>query len=166
MAERMQDGRRIRILTVIDLSSRECLALVAARSITGQRVANELEAITQRRQAKPEAIRVDNGTEFCSKALDQWADARGVGQEFLRPGTPVDHGHIESFNGRLRDELLNTELFFSIADTQVKLDGWKDDYNTRRPHGSLANLPPAAFAQRTVASPPQQTIRRLLTRSF
>ena len=93
----------------------------------------------------PKSITVDNGTEFCSKAVDGWAYRNGVKLEFIRPGRPVENGFIESFNGRLRDECLNTPLFWSIEDACEKIETWRVDYNTRRPHSTLANLPPAAF---------------------
>jgi putative transposase len=96
----------------------------------------------------PESITVDNGTEFCSKAVDAWAYRHRVTLEFIRPGRPVENGFIESFNGRLRDECLNTHLFWSLEDAHAKLAEWREDYNHRRPHGALANLAPAAFAAR------------------
>jgi len=146
--DRFEDGRPFRILTVIDVYTRECVALMAARSMSGGKVAAVLEEAGKSRGGLPSAIRVDNGTEFCSKALDQWAYSRRVGLEFIRPGKPVDNGHIESFNGRLRDEFLNAELFFTIDGAQRKLEEWREDYNLVRPHGALANLPPAEFAKR------------------
>lgn len=155
VSERLEDGRWFRILTVIDVHTRECVQLLAARSMSGHRVAEALEDAKQRRKSLPRAIRVDNGTEFSSKALDKWAYGRRVALEFIRPGRPVENGHIESFNGRLRDELLNTELFFTVEDAQRKLDEWRQDYNLRRPHGALANLPPAEFA-RTLKKPKKQ----------
>ena len=100
----------------------------------------------RRVEGHPESITVDNGTEFCSKALDGWAYRKGVKLEFIRPGRPVENGFIESFNGRLRDECLNTHLFWSIEDACEKMETWRVDYNTRRPYRALANLPPPAFA--------------------
>lgn len=148
--DRLEDGRPFRVLTVIDVYTRECVRLMAARSMSGGKVAAALEEAGHQRGALPAAIRVDNGTEFCSKALDHWAYSRRVGLEFIRPGKPVENGFIESFNGRLRDEFLNTELFFTVDDAQMKLEEWREDYNFVRPHGALANLPPAEFAKRAV----------------
>ncbi len=99
---------------------------------------------------------MDNGTEFCSKALDHWAYSRRVGLDFIRPGKPVENRYIESFNGRLRDEFLNTELFFSVGEAQTKLEEWQGGYNFVRPQGALANLPPAEFARRA-AKPEKRT---------
>jgi putative transposase len=95
----------------------------------------------------PRAITVDNGTEFTSKALDEWAYRRGVKLDYTRPGKPTDNGLIESFNGRLRDEFLNTHEFVTMQDVRERLMTWKDDYNNRRPYGSLGHLTPSEFAQ-------------------
>ena len=147
--DRLEDGRTFRVLTVIDIYTRECVALMASRTMSGGKVAATLEEAGRVRGSLPKAIRVDNGTEFCSRALDGLAYGRRVGLEFIRPGKPVDNGHIESFNGRLRDEFLNTELFFSVKGAQRKLERWREDYNFVIPHGALANLPPAEFARST-----------------
>lgn len=95
----------------------------------------------------PETITVDNGSEFYSKAMDEWAYKRGVGLDFIRPGRPVENGYIESFNGKLRDECLNVHLFWDIEDAREKLEVWRLDYNNTRPHSALAGLPPAVFAR-------------------
>ena len=92
----------------------------------------------------PHSITVDNGAEFCSRAMDVWAYQNGVKLDFIRPGRPVENGFIESFNGRLRDECLNASLFFHLTDAQQKIEAWRQDYNTLRPHGSLGWLPAAA----------------------
>ena len=145
VADRLEGGRSFRVLTVIDQFTRECLKLEAAAHMSGSRVVECLERVTELR-GYPQSITVDNGTEFCSKAVDAWAYRKGVKLDFIRPGRPVENGFIESFNGRLRDECLNTHLFWSIEDACEKMETWKVDYNTRRPHSALANLPPAAFA--------------------
>ena len=93
-------------------------------------------------------ITVDNGTEFASRRMDAWAYERKVQLDFIRPGKPVDNAFIESFNGRLRDECLNTKVFFSIEDAREKLESWRLDYNTRRPHSSIGDLTPSEYAQR------------------
>lgn len=113
-------------------------------SLTGTKVPACLTRLVEQRGI-PQSITVDNGTEFCSRALDAWAYEHGVKLDFIRPGKPVDNGFIESFNGRLRDECLNTHLFWSIEDARKKLEEWRMDYNHVRPHSALANLPPAAF---------------------
>lgn len=145
MADRLEDGRRIRILTVEDVFTRECLAVEIDVSLTSARVVSVLERIVRERAA-PAVITVDNGSEFYARLTDSWAYRQGVRLEFSRPGKPMDNPFIESFNGRLRDEHLNTELFFSIADAQHKILEWQQDYNETRPHSSLGNIPPREFA--------------------
>jgi putative transposase len=145
IADRLEGGRPFRVLTVIDQSTRECLKLEAAVHMSGSRVVECLEGVAELR-GYPKSITVDNDTEFCSKAVDDWAYRKGVRLDFIRPGRPVENGFIESFNGRLRDECLNTHLFWSIEDAYEKMETWRVDYNTRRPHSALANLPSAAFA--------------------
>ena len=98
------------------------------------------------RRGYPKEITVDNGTEFFSKAMDAWAYQRRVKLDFIRPGRPMDNGYIESFNGRLRDECLNAELFSDLLDARTKLDAWRRDYNDNRPHSSIGNLTPTEFA--------------------
>jgi putative transposase len=144
MADRLEDGRRIRILTVEDVFTRECLAVEVDTSLTSARVVNVLERVIRARTA-PRVITVDNGSEFYSRRTDAWAYQRGVHLLFSRPGKPMDNPFIESFNGRLRDEHLNVELFFSIADAQRKILEWQRDYNEDRPHSSLGNISPREF---------------------
>jgi putative transposase len=139
--DRLEDGRSYRALCNVDNFNRECLALIAARTFHGQDVAKCQERIAGRR-GYPQSIRVDNGTEFYSKAMDQWAYLRGVHLEFIRPGKPVENAFVESFNSRLRDECLNVHLFFGIEDAQMKFDHWREDYNCVRSHGSLKNQTP------------------------
>jgi putative transposase len=145
IADRLEGGRPFRVLTVIDQFTRECLKLEAAAHMSGSRVVECLEGVAELR-GYPQSITLDNGTEFCSRAVDGWAYRKGVKLEFIRPGRPAENGFIESFNGRLRDECLNTHLFWSIEDACEKMETWRVDYNTSRPHSALANLPPAAFA--------------------
>jgi putative transposase len=146
ITDRLEDGRYFRVLTLVDQFSRECLRLEADFSLSGKKVAQALEAVAQDRPL-PESITVDNGSEFSSRALDAWAYSRGVKLDFIRPGKPVENGYIESFNGRLRDECLNVELFFSMPEAREKLEAWRMDYNTERPHGALADLAPAEFVK-------------------
>ncbi len=145
LCERAHERRAlVRTLTVVDVYTREALALVADRSLTGVKVAAALSGILRRRP-KPVAISVDNGTEFVSKAMDTWAYAHDVRLDFIRPGRPVEHAFIESFNGRLGDECLNSHLFNGVAEAQVLLDAWRDDYNRVRPHSALQDPSPGAL---------------------
>ena len=143
VSARLGDGRWFRTLTVLDLYTRESLALVADRSLTGVKVAAALSHVLQRRPA-PTAITVDNGGEFVSRAMDAWAYAHDVRLDFIRPGKPVENAFIESFNGKLRDECLNSHVFASVTEAQRVLDAWRDDYNLVRPHSSLQDRTPAA----------------------
>lgn len=145
VAQRLADGRWIRVLTVVDQYTRECLTLHADTALSGEKVAIALERIVTLR-GTPKSITVDNGTEFASKAMDLWAYTNGVHLDFIRPGRPVENGYIESFNGKLRDECLNVEVFFTLADARRKLDFWHYDYNHQRPHSALADRTPAEFA--------------------
>jgi len=147
MADQLYSGRPIRILTIVDSYSRESLALRVGYRLTGEDVAGVLNEVVRQRGI-PTRIRVDNGTEFTSQAMDQWAYWHGVTLDFSRPGKPTDNGLIEAFNGRLRAECLNEHWFLNMADAQEKLDAWRDDYNGQRPHGSLENMTPEEFAQR------------------
>lgn len=150
ITERMEDGRYFRTLTVVDQFTRECPVLEPAISLTGRHVVSCLDRVASLR-GYPQSITVDNGTEFTIRAMDAWAYEHGVRLDFIRPGKPVENGFIESFNGRLRDECLNTHLFWNIEDARKKLEQWRWDYNHQRPHSALANLPPAAFAAATVS---------------
>jgi putative transposase len=145
MSERVTDGRWFRILTVVDQFTRECLCLLADQSLTGEKVAQALEPIVTQRGA-PRSITVDNGSEFASRVMDAWAYRQGIQLDFIRPGKPVENGFIESFNGRLRDECLNVEVFFTLEDVREKLAQWREDYNCVRPHSSLQDKTPVAFA--------------------
>lgn len=145
VTERFENGRYFRILTVMDQYTRECLILEPGISMTGIKVAHCLNSAVQMR-GSPESVTVDNGPEFQSRAMDAWAYEHDVRLDFIRPGKPIDNGLIESFNGRLRDECLNTHLFWTIEDAGTKLDDWKLDYNTVRPHSSLGYLTPKEFA--------------------
>lgn len=145
--DQMLDGRAFRVLTVIDQWSRESVTLEANFRLTGRCVGKALdEAALQRGWSK--AITVDNGTEFTSKALDEWAWRRGVKLDYTRPGKPTDNGLIESFNGRLRDEFLNVNEFITMQDAREKLKAWQHDYNHHRPHGSLGHLTPSEFVKK------------------
>lgn len=146
LCDTLTDGRRFRILAVVDDFTRECLALVADTSLSGLRVSRELDAIILRR-GKPQSMVSDNGTEFTSTAILRWSQEMRIAWHYIAPGKPTQNAFIESFNGRLRDELLNETLFVSLGHARKMLADWKNDYNTVRPHSALANLPPATYAK-------------------
>lgn len=145
VSDALWTGRRYRTLTVIDIYSRECLALVSDTSINGVRVTQALERLSEMR-GLPDSITVDNGPEFAGKALDEWAHKRGVKLDFIRPGKPVENAFIESFNGRFREECLNENQFLSLQEAREKIEAWRQDYNNFRPHSSLNGLTPSEFA--------------------
>lgn len=138
-------GRRFRILNVVDDVTRECLAAIPDTSISGRRVARELTGLIERR-GKPDMIVSDHGTEFTSNAMLAWAQENRVTWHFIALGKPMQNGFCESFNGRMRDELLNESLFFGLDHARIRIAAWADDYNLRRPHSALGYIPPAAYA--------------------
>jgi transposase InsO family protein len=148
MAARTHDGRPIKILTVIDEYTRECLAIVVARSIKSDDVLHCLTELFVERGA-PEHIRSDNGPEFTAKAVREWLGRIGVKTLYIEPGSPWENGYNESFNGKLRDELLNGEIFYTLREAQVMVERWRQIYNTFRPHSSLNYRPPAPEAIQT-----------------
>jgi putative transposase len=145
VSDQLTDGRRFRVLTVVDDCTRECLALVADSWLSGARVARELERLVMGR-GKPKMVVSDNGSEFTSNAILTWADQSRVAWHYIAPGKPMQNAFIESFNGRLRDELLNETLFTSLAQARVTLGSWRTDYNHARPHSQLGWKTPAEFA--------------------
>jgi putative transposase len=147
MSDRLYDGRRFRILTLVDNMTRESLALEVNRSFSGRVVADVLERLTQT-TGLPKLIQVDNGPEFVSKALDEWAHHRQVKLVFSRPGTPTDNPFIEAFNGRFRQECLDQNWFESLDDARSIIEAWRQDYNTIRPHSSLDHLTPVAYKEK------------------
>ncbi|MEK6356076.1 MAG: integrase core domain-containing protein [Burkholderia cenocepacia] len=146
VADALVHGRRIRMLTIIDAWNRECPHIEVDFSLTGVRVARVLEQLRQRGR-QPNLIQVDNGPEFVSKALDAWAHEHGVKLQFIRPGKPVENANIESFNGRLREECLNQHAFVSLDDARTRIEAWRTDYNSVRPHSALGQLAPDQFRQ-------------------
>ncbi len=140
------DGRRFRILAIVDDFTRECLALVPDTSLPGLRVVREIDAVIAAR-GRPAMCVSDNGTELTSMAILRWCQERQVEWHYIAPGKPQQNAFIESFNGRLRDELLNETLFTSLSHAREALAIWREDYNTVRPHSSLGNLPPADYAK-------------------
>jgi len=144
-SDQFRDGRRLRILAVVDDCTRECVALIADTSISGLRVARELDRLLAER-GKPRSILSDNGTELTSNAILRWAGDRQVGWHYIAPGKPTQNAFIESFIGRLRDELLNEVLFRSLPHARAVLETWRADYNTNRPHSRLGWMSPQAYA--------------------
>lgn len=145
--DQLYSGHKIRVLTIVDIFSRECLALHVGQHLTGSGVVEVLNRLIQQRGV-PKSIRVDNGTEFTSKILDQWAYWNKVNLDFSRPAKPTDNAFIESFNGRFRQECLNEHWFLSLDDARDKIEAWRLDYNKERPHSSLGNLTPDEFIRR------------------
>jgi putative transposase len=151
VSDALTDGRRFRILVVVDDFTRECLCLVADTSLSGVRVGRELDTVFVTR-GRPATCVSDNGTEFTSMAILRWSQDTGIDWHYIAPGKPTQNAFVESFNGRLRDELLNETLFSSLAQVREALEAWKDDYNTVRPHSGLGNLPPAVYARLSVSA--------------
>ncbi len=154
IADTLSDGRRFRILCVVDDFSRECLTCVVDTSLSGVRVVRELERLTDQR-AMPKVIVSDNGSELTSVAVLRWVPGR-VAWHYIEPGKPVQNAFIESFNSRLRDECLNEHLFGSLAEARQIIEAWRLDYNYARPHSSLGTLTPSEFAELQGDGPPEQ----------
>ena len=149
--DQMANGRRFRVLNIVDDVTRECLAAIPDTSISGVRVARELTTLIAQR-GKPEMIVSDNGTEFTSHAIFAWAKDHAVDWHYIAPGKPMQNGFAESFNGRMRDELLNEALFFGLDHARQKIAAWANDYNTGRPHSALGYQTPADFAAKLIAT--------------
>lgn len=145
LAERTTDGRALRILAIIDEYTRECLHIVTERRLSSHDVLNVLFYLFIHRGV-PHYIRSDNGSEFTAKAVRQWLSSLGVGTLFIEPGSPWENGYIESFNGKLRDELLNREIFTTLLEAKILIENWRRHYNTIRPHSALGYKPPAPEA--------------------
>ena len=142
---RTNDGRTIRMLTMIDEYTRECLAIRVARRLGRYEVIEALADVMLFR-GTPEHIRSDNGPEFVAEELRNWLARVGVGTLYIEPGSPWENGYCESFNGKLRDECLNGEIFYSLKEAQVVIEKWREEYNMRRPHSALGYRPPAPAA--------------------
>jgi putative transposase len=146
VSDALATGRGIRALTVVDAFTRENLSLEVDTSLSSRRVTRALDAVIQRR-GMPEAIRSDNGPEFTSRHFLSWCEERKIQLIHIQPGRPMQNGHIESFNGRLRDECLNAHSFHNLADARRKIGAWRDEYNSERPHSSLGYRTPNEFAE-------------------
>jgi transposase InsO family protein len=140
--DRTQDGRAFRMLTVIDEHSRQCLAIRTERRLDHEAVLETLAGLFLE-HGPPEYIRSDNGAEFTAKAVRAWLARMGVNTLFIEPGSPWENGYNESFNGKLRDELLNGEVFYTLAEAQILIERWRKHYNHERPHSALGYRPPA-----------------------
>jgi putative transposase len=149
--DRTEDGRKLKFLTVLDEWTRESVAIEVGRSITSKGVISVLEYLFMVRGA-PDFIRSDNGPEFIANAIREWLKEKMVGTLYIEPASPWENGYIESFHGRLRDELLNRELFYSVKEAKVLVENWRMEYNNHRPHSSLGYLTPAAFAATCIPS--------------
>lgn len=150
MSARLACGRPFRLLNAIDVFSREALTTAVARGFPSTAVTQQLDRVIAER-GKPSVIQVDNGPEFTSRHFDAWAYMRGIEIDYIQPGKPVENAHIESFNGRVRDECLNTRWFATLTEAAAGLEVWRRDYNEVRPHSQLGDDPPAAFAARLAA---------------
>jgi transposase InsO family protein len=145
VADRTQDGRPIRLLTIVDEYTRECLAITVARRLRSDDVLAQLTALMSTR-GTPTHLRSDNGAEFTATAVREWLARVGVQTLFIEPGSPWENGYVESFNGKLRDELLNGELFYTLREAQILIERWRRHYNIVRPHRALGQRPPAPEA--------------------
>ena len=146
LLDTLEDGRRVRLLAVVDDFTRTCLAIEVDTSIGGRRVVEVLQRLVETR-ARPAVLITDNGPEFVGRALDAWAYAQGIRLHFIEPGKPNQNAYVESFNGRFRDECLNEHWFLSLAHTRQIVEAWRLDYNAVRPHSSLGNVSPTEFEQ-------------------
>ena len=144
---RTHDGRPVKLLTVLDEYTRECLAIVVARRLRSDDVLHCLTGLFTR-YGPPEHLRSDNGPEFTAKVVRRWLRRVGVRTLFIEPGSPWENGYVESFNGKLKDELIDREIFYSLREAQVLVEQWRREYNTVRPHSALGYQPPAPEAVR------------------
>jgi putative transposase len=149
------DGRSVRMLTLIDEYTRECLAIRVARKLRSYEVMETLAEVLLWRGI-PEHIRSDNGPEFVAKDLRKWLGNLGASTLYIEPGSPWENGYCESFNGKLRDECLNGEIFYSLREAQIVIEKWRVEYNTKRPHSALGYRPPAPAAY-TPGVPPRSS---------
>jgi len=145
MHDALCDGRRIRLLNIVDDYTRECLGIEVDTSLGGRRVTRVLDRLGAIR-GLPERVVTDNGPEFTSKALDNWAYEKGVTLQYIEPGKPVQNAYVESFNGRVRDECLNEQWFQNLRHARDVIETWRQDYNTMRPHTALGNMAPEEYA--------------------
>jgi len=162
VSDALATGRALRALTIVDSYTRECPAIEVASGISSRQVTRRLDRIIEER-GKPDSLKSDNGPEFTSRHFVAWCEERGIALHHIQPGKPMQNGHVESFNGRLRDECLNASWFLNLMDAKRKIENWRLEYNADRPHSSLAYRTPAEFAQvcseltsRMAANPPDR----------
>lgn len=162
VSDALATGRALRALTIVDSYTRECPAIEVASGISNRQVTRTLDKIIEER-GKPDSLRCDNGPEFTSRHFVAWCEEQGITLHHIQPGKPMQNGHVESFNGRLRDECLNASWFLNLADAKRKIESWRQEYNADRPHSSQAYRTPAEFAQvcseltsRMAATPPDR----------
>ena len=153
VSDALSDGRRFRVLCVVDDCTREALATIVDRSLSGARMVRELDTVIGQR-GKPEMIVSDNGTEMTSHAVLAWCQDTGIEWHYIAPGKPTQNAFVESFNGRLRDECLNESLFSNLAEARNIIESWRQDYNTTRPHTSLGGIAPADYARKLITNRP------------
>ncbi len=146
VSDGLATGRGLRMLTVVDSFTRECPAIKVDTSLSSRRVTRVLDGVVEQR-GKPEVIRCDNGPEFTSRHFLVWCEEKGISLLHIQPGKPMQNGHVESFNGRFRDECLNHNWFTTLGDAKAKIERWRLEYNTERPHSSLAYRTPGEFAK-------------------
>src|SRR3990167_9251179 len=156
VSDQLASGRRLKCFTLVDDCSRESPVIEVSHSITGNHLVEILDRIKEERPL-PQVIVCDNGPEFTSKALDEWAHRNKVKLDFIDPGKPVQNAYIESFNGKFRDECLNENIFFDLGDAKKKIEDYRRDYNTERPHSSLGNESPETFAKQYQPMLPKKT---------
>jgi putative transposase len=152
MTDTLADGRGFRTFNIVDDFTRECVAIEVDRSLPGARVVRVLERLAAT-IGLPRVLVSDNGPEFAGRTLDAWAYRQGIELRFIRPGKPIENAYVESFNGKFRDECLNEHWFLSVAEAQQIIEAWREDYNTVRPHRSLGQQTPAAYAAAACAGP-------------
>ena len=153
VSDAFEDGQRFQMLCIVDDCTREALATVVDRSLSGARMTRELDHLIRRR-GQPDMIVSDNGTEMTSYAVPRWCQDTGVGWHYIAPGKPMQNAFVESFNGRLRDEYLNEHIFGNLAEARNIIENWRIDCNTQRPHTSLGGLAPAVYANLNRAARP------------
>jgi putative transposase len=151
VSDAVSSNRKLKMLNVVDTFTRKCLDILVDTSINGYRVCRVLDGIVER-EGSPDMIIVDNGPEFTGRALDEWAYRKGIKIHFIRPGKPVENAYIESFNGRLREECLNSHWFTSLDHARLLVSDWKSDYNENRPHSSLGYLSPNEFIRKEASN--------------
>jgi len=159
VSDALSDGRRFRILCIVDDFSREALATAVDRSLSGHRLVRELDRLIGLR-GRPDMIVSDNGTEMTSHAVLQWCQNTGIEWHYIAPGKPTQNAFVESFNGRLRDECLNENLFSNLAEARQLIQIWREDYNTTRPHTSLGGLPPLTYRLKHGSRPAALELRK------